>query len=209
MKQRGLVLPGYQQESATPLYTPDADFLQHSSLDSAEDRSWIAQHRYFLKRKFMSTGKEKTLWPVRWLISSMTSMKWKTGCSFRRCSRLEQAKQDNYDFETNPVVSSHLVTVDRRLLQTLKSNDCLHLLVTIPETVPAGKELGNKGFPQQLHRCFGLLTGNRILSRAEVAMHRWRRCCRVPPGPDDHGPGLFFQIISLNLPVGAPSPTGI
>jgi len=68
------------------------------------------------------------------------------------------------------VYTSHLVSVDRRVLQTLKSNDRLNLLVTTPETVPAGKGLGNKGFPQQLYRCFGLLTGNRILFRAEVAM---------------------------------------
>ena len=66
--------------------------------------------------------------------------------------------------------TSHLITVDRRLLQTLKSNDRLNLLVTTPETVPAGKGLGKKGFLQKMHRCFGLLTGNRILFRAEVAM---------------------------------------
>ncbi len=56
------------------------------------------------------------------------------------------------------------------MLQTLKSNDRLNLLVTVPEKVPAGKGLGKKGFPQQLHRCFGLLSGNRILFRAEVVM---------------------------------------
>ena len=66
--------------------------------------------------------------------------------------------------------TSHLVSVDRRLLQTLKSNDRLNLLVSIPETVPAGKGLGKKGFPQHLHRCFGLLSGNRILFRAEGVM---------------------------------------
>ena len=47
------------------------------------------------------------------------------------CALLEKARQDNYAFETNPVVyTSHLISVDRRLLKTLKSNDRLHLLVT-------------------------------------------------------------------------------
>jgi len=87
------------------------------------------------------------------------------------CALLEKAKQENYAFEANPVVyTSHLISVDRRVLQTLKSNDRLNLLVTVPEKVPAGKGLGKKGFPQQLHRCFGLLSGNRILSCAKVIM---------------------------------------
>jgi hypothetical protein len=87
------------------------------------------------------------------------------------CALLEKARQENYAFEVNPVVyTSHLISVDRRLLQTLKSNDRLYLLVTNQQTVPAGKGLGKKAFPQQLHRCFGLLTGNRILFRAEAVM---------------------------------------
>jgi hypothetical protein len=60
--------------------------------------------------------------------------------------------------------------VDRRLLRSLKSNDRLNLLVTSPETVAAGKGLGRKGFAQELHRCLGVLDGNRILFRAELVM---------------------------------------
>jgi hypothetical protein len=178
-KQGGLVLLGYQRESMVPLCMPDADFSQLGDLDSAEDRSWVAQHRYFLKRKFMSTGHGKNF-----LAGSLVDQHYYFDemedrvqfpamfpVALLSCALLEQAKQDNYDFETNPVVyTSHLVSVDRRLLQSLESNDRLHLLVTIPETVPAGKGLGNKGFPQKLYRCFGLLAGNRILFRAEVAM---------------------------------------
>jgi hypothetical protein len=178
-KQGGLVLLGFQRESTVPLCMPDAEFSQLGDLDSAEDRSWLAQHRYFLKRKFMSTGhgknflagsqvdqhyyfdemEERVQFPAMFPVALLS------------CALLEKAKQDNYAFEANPVVyTSHLVSVDRRLLQTLKSNDRLNLLVTAPETVPSGKGLGKQRFPQQLHRCFGLLSGNRILFRAEVAM---------------------------------------
>jgi len=38
------------------MYVPNADFFQLGDLDCAEDGSWIGQSRYFLKRKFMSTG---------------------------------------------------------------------------------------------------------------------------------------------------------
>ena len=178
-KQGGLVLLGFQHESTVPLCMPDADFSQLGNLDKVKDRSWIMQHRYFLKRKYMSTGHGKNF-----LVGSLVDQHYYFDemeervqfpamfpVSLLSCALLEKAKQDNYAFESNPVVyTSHNISVDRRLLQTLKSNDRLHLLVAMPEAVPAGKGLGKKGFPQQLHRCFGLLTGNRILFRAEVVM---------------------------------------
>jgi hypothetical protein len=105
-KQGGLVLLGYQRESATPLCKPDADFSQQDSLDRAEDRSWIAQHRYFLKRKFMSTGhgnnflagslvdqhyyfdemEERVQFPAMFPVALLS------------CALLEQAKQDHCAF---------------------------------------------------------------------------------------------------------------
>jgi len=178
-KQEGLVLLGFQRDTTTPLCMPDADFSRLGKLDTAEDRSWILQHRYFLKRKFMNTGHGKNF-----LVGSLVDqhdyfdeMEERVRfpamfpVALLSCALLEKAKQENYAFETNPVVyTNHLVSVDRRLLQTLKSNDRLYLLVAVPETVPADKGLGKTGFPRQLHRCFGLLDGNQILFRAEVVM---------------------------------------
>ena len=178
-KQGGLVLLGVQRESAVPLCMPEADFSQLENLDNAEDRSWVAQNRYFLKRKFMSTGHGKNF-----LAGSLVDQHYYFDEMEERvqfpamfpsallsCALLEQAKQDNYDFEVNPVVyTSHFISVDRRQLNTLKSNDRVYTLASVPETVPAGKGLGKKRFPQKLHRCFGLLSGNRIVFRAEVVM---------------------------------------
>jgi hypothetical protein len=178
-KQGGLVLLGYQRESTAPLCMPDADFDRLGELDSPGDRIWIAQHRYFLKRKFMNTGNGKNF-----LAGSLVDQHYYFDemedrvqfpamfpAALLSCALLEKAKQEKYAFESNPVVyTSHHISVDRRLLQTLQSNDRLSLLVSLPETVPAGKGLGKMRFPQQLHRCFGLLAGNRILFRAEVVM---------------------------------------
>ncbi len=157
-------------------------------LDAAEDRSWIAQHRYFLKRKFMNTGHGKNF-----LAGSLVNQHYYFDEMEERvqfpamfpvallsCALLEKAKQDNYAFETNPVVyTSHHISVDRRLLHTLKSNDRLYLLVTVSETVPAGKGLGEKGFPQQLHRCFGLLSNTVLFSNL---LHYVPYCCDCPNG---------------------------
>ena len=155
-KQGGLVLLGFQRESTVSLCMPDVDLSQLGNLDTTEDRSWIAQHRYFLKRKFMNTGHAKNF-----LAGSLVDQHYYFDeledrvqfpamfpVALLSCALLENARQEDYAFEANPVVyTSHLISVDRRLLQTLKSNDRLHLLVTSPETVPAGKGLGERDFP--------------------------------------------------------------
>ncbi|GBE09195.1 MAG TPA: hypothetical protein ENG90_07250 [Gammaproteobacteria bacterium] len=178
-KQGGLVLLGFQHESTAPLCMPDTDFSQLGNLETVKDRSWIMKNRYFLKRKFMSTGHGKnflagSLIDQHYYFDEMeerVQFPAMFPVALLSCALLEKAKQDNYDFVNNPVVyTSHHISVDRRLLQTLKSNDCLHLLVAVPETVPAGKGLGKKGFSQKLHRCFGLSAGNQILFRAEAVM---------------------------------------
>ncbi len=155
-KQGGLVLLGFQHESTTPLCMPDADFSQLENLDTAKDRSWIAQHRYFLKRKFMSTGHGKNF-----LAGSLVDQHYYFDEMEERvqfpamfpvallsCALLEKAKQENYAFETNPVVyTSHHISVDRRLLQTLKSNHRLHLLVATPRQYLLARVWGRKHFP--------------------------------------------------------------
>ncbi|GBE45301.1 hypothetical protein BMS3Bbin11_00385 [bacterium BMS3Bbin11] len=170
---------GFQHESTAPLCMPDTDFSQLGNLETVKDRSWIMKNRYFLKRKFMSTGHGKnflagSLIDQHYYFDEMeerVQFPAMFPVALLSCALLEKAKQDNYDFVNNPVVyTSHHISVDRRLLQTLKSNDCLHLLVAVPETVPAGKGLGKKGFSQKLHRCFGLSAGNQILFRAEAVM---------------------------------------
>jgi hypothetical protein len=178
-KKGGLVLLGFQRESRIPLCMPDADFSQLGELDLVKDRSWIADQPYFLKRKFMSTGHGKnfltgSLVDQHYYFDEMEEQVQFPAifpAALLSCALLEKAKQENHDFESNPVVyTSHLISVDRRLLQTVKSNDTLNLLVTKADTVPSGKGLGKKGFTQHMHRCFGLLTGNQILFRAEVTV---------------------------------------
>jgi hypothetical protein len=58
----------------------------------------------------------------------------------------------------------------------------LCLLVGHAESIPAGNGLGKKSFNQQLYRCFGLLSGNRILFRAEVKMVPLHEMLPTSPG---------------------------
>ncbi|MDX2456480.1 MAG: hypothetical protein QNL87_03145 [Gammaproteobacteria bacterium] len=178
-KEHGLVLIGFQRESKIPLCMPGMDFSGLEDFDAAEDRSWVAKERYFMKRKFMNTGNGKNF-----LAGSLVDQHYYFDeledrvqfpamfpAALLSCALLEKARQEGYPFEADPVVyTSHFISVDRRLQEKLQSNDRLCLLVGHAEAVPAGSGLGKKGFNQQLFRCFGLLPGNRILFRAEVKM---------------------------------------
>jgi hypothetical protein len=178
-KPQGLVLLGFQRESTTPLCMPGLELPEPGDLDAAEDRSWVGQDRYFMKRKFMNTGNGKNF-----LAGSLVDQHYYFDeledrvqfpamfpVAMLSCALLEKARQEDYPFEADPVVyTSHFISVDRRLQENLKSNDRLCLLVGQAEQVPAGNGLGKKSFNQQLYRCCGLLPGNKILFRAEVEM---------------------------------------
>lgn len=178
-KQEGLVLIGFQRESAIPLCMPDEDFTGLADLDAEQDRSWVAQERFFMKRKYLNTGNGKNFLAGSLVdqhdyfdeLENRVQFPAMFPLALLSCALLEKASYEDYPFEDNPVVyTSHFMSVDRRLQESLKSNDRLCLLVGHAETVAAGTGLGRKGFTQQLYRCFGVLPGNRILFRAEVEM---------------------------------------
>ncbi len=178
-KNAGLVLVGFQRDSMMPLCMPEADFSHIDGLDAATDRSWIAQDSYFMKRKFMNTGHGKNFLAGSLVdqhhyfdeLEERVRFPAMFPVALTSCALMEKAWQEGYAFESNPLVyTSHLISVDRRELGRLKSNDRLHLLVSGPESVPPGMGLGKPGFRQQLYRCFGITPANRILYRAEMAV---------------------------------------
>jgi hypothetical protein len=178
-KAGGLVLIGFQRESVSPLCMPGLDIADVGDLDGCEDRSWVAGDRYFMKRKFLNTGNGKNF-----LAGSLVDQHFYFDelenrvhfpamfpVSLLSCALLEKARLEDYPFEADPVVyTSHFISIDRKLQENLRSNDRVHLLVGHAEEVPAGSGLGKKGFNQQLFRCLGLLSGNKVLFRAEVEM---------------------------------------
>ena len=85
------------------------------------------------------------------------------------CAILEKKWKEHYDFErTSEVYTSHQISVDRHLQQVLSSNDRLDILVEGPYPDTLGSGVGGAGMKQNLYRCYGLLSGNRVLYRALV-----------------------------------------
>jgi len=175
-KGRRLVILGYQRESRLP---PGLDLSGIGDLVSVPDRSFLSEGGFFLKRKFMNTSNAKNF-----LVGSMVDQHHYFDelegrvrfpdlfpVALLSCALLEKAMHEGYDFYRRPMVyTGHAISVDRSLLVKLKSNDRLHILVQGPEQIQGQKGLGKSDLPQTRYNCYGLVSGNEVLFRAQVVM---------------------------------------
>ncbi len=173
------VLLGSQSETPTPRFLTEVDLSHLPSLQHLPDRITAPGTPYFLKRKFLNTsnGKnfalaalsdphnyfdepaERVYFPPLFTAALLSS------------ALMEKGRSEGYDLNADPLVyTSHRISIDRRLQSTLRSNDCLHLLVEGPLEAQPGKGLGRSAVEQQLYRCFGLIHGKQILFRANVEL---------------------------------------
>lgn len=163
----GIALLGFKRESCQPLTLADSDLSPLPELHALPDRHYVPGTRYFLKRKFMNTGNAKNFLAASLAdqadyfdeLENRVSFPEMFPASLISCALLERARHELHDFEREPMVyTAHNLSIDRSLLQALKSNDVLHLLVLQPD---AG---------QQRYHCFGLIKNNQVLLRAEITM---------------------------------------
>ena len=89
-------------------------------------------------------------------------------CSLTSGALLEKAQLENHDFKRNPMVyTSHDISVDRSLLNGLKNNDKLHILVKqLPES--KDRTLNHTSIMLRTYECFGLLEDQTILFRIKL-----------------------------------------
>lgn len=173
------VLVGHKKESVRPLALPDADMSGLPSLHDVPDRSYVEDGRYFLKRKFMNVGNAKNFLSGSLAEQADYFDELEGRVNFPEVfpvglisgALLERAMAQGHDFEKAPMVyTSHHISIDRRRLQLLKSNDRLDILVSKPRQVAAVKGLGMSAIPQSVYDCYGLLDGGLLLYQAEIAL---------------------------------------
>ena len=92
-------------------------------------------------------------------------------CALLSSALLEKALKKRHDFEKNPMVfTSHKISVDRRLLAQLKSNDALHILIK-PTDDSAEHDFGESFATALDYECYGLVGKcNAILFRAIISL---------------------------------------
>ncbi len=168
------VLMGVQSESAAPRFLADADLSNLPDLSQLPDRTMIADGRFFLKRKFLTTSNGKNF-VLAGLgaqqdyfdeLADYVSFPPMFTAALSSCGLLEKAWQQDYDFHADPVVyTNHQISVDRRLQSTLRSNERLHLLVEGPLEETATRH-SPANLLAQRYRVFGVIHDNAILFRA-------------------------------------------
>ena len=174
-----LVLLGQVRDSQSPLALADVP-APAVDLRTLQDRALLPGGEWFHKRKFMLNSNAKNMIAGSLgnqadyfdEIEDRVNFPDLFPVSLVSCALLEQAHATGHDFYANPMVyTHHHISVDQRLARALRSNDALHLLVRAAE--PPGTDAGGLGraeVAQLRHECLGLLSGHRVLFRAEVLL---------------------------------------
>jgi hypothetical protein len=174
-----LALLGYKKESQSALFLPDPDTPQFAALGHYPDRSFLPNSSFFLKRKFINISNAKNF-----LCGSLVDqddyfdeLQYKAifpeifPCSLISCALLEKALTEQHDFERNPMVYlSHKISIDRTLLNQLKSNDVLHMLVRQISSEAENGGIGSNIDSLNSFECYGLVKDNAILYRALISL---------------------------------------
>jgi len=170
------ILLGYKKETKNPLFLAHTDFSGLPDLNEIADKSFVPGSDFFLKRKFMHNGNVKNF-----LSGSLAEQSDYFDelqhiehypevfpCSLTSGALLEKAQLENHDFKRNPMVyTSHDISVDRILLQRIKNNDKLHILVRqLPET--KDNTLNHTSIMLRTYECYGLLEDRAILFRIKL-----------------------------------------
>lgn len=164
-----LSLMGFKKESKQPLVLPDAELPDLTMLTPLTDREFLEGSDYFVKRKFMTTSNAKNF-----LCSSLqeqsdfiNEVEGKASfpeifpCALLSSALLEKAKAEDLDFKRDPLVyTSHKISIDRRQLQQLHSNDCIHILIRQRPGDTAETEV----------ECYGVVNGEHLLYRALICL---------------------------------------
>lgn len=174
----GLALFGHKRETIAPLYLADADFSRLAELKIQPDRCFLS-NGYFLKRKFMMTSNAKNFLcgSLRDQTLYFDELQDKVifpemfPCALLSSALLEKALKWNHDFERNPMVyTSHKISVDRRLMAQLKSNDAVHVLIKPAENC-VEHDFGDLKATPLDYECYGLVNiHNEILFRALISL---------------------------------------
>lgn len=170
-----IALIGYKKESQSPLYLAEARLPQAEVIESAADRSYLADTNFFLKRKFMNTSNAKNFLTGSLVeqadyfdeLEDIARFPEIFPCSLISNALLERAMHWGHNFERNPMIyTSHKICIDRRALNTLHSNDALHILVQ-----PRHQENEEAQTPESAphsYECYGILKDGVILFRAII-----------------------------------------
>ena len=170
------ILLGFKKEAPQPLFLADFDFSGLPDLSQLPDRSFVPETNFFLKRKYMNNGNAKNFLSGSLAeqadyfdeIVGKVNYPEVFPCSLTSGALLEKAQLEGFNFKKNPMVyTAHHISVDRKILSRLQSQDRLHILVDQhPESEK--NTLNKTGVMLRVYDCYGLLNNHDILFRTRM-----------------------------------------
>lgn len=167
------VLLGYKKETQQPLFLADTKLDKLPDLNELPDCLTVPDTGFFLKRKYLHNGLVKNFLSGSFAEQSdyfdellhIANYPEIFPCSLASGALLEKAQLEHHNFKQNPMVyTSHNLSVDRRLVNQLKNNDVLHILVQqLPES--NDNTLNQTNIKLRTYHCYGLLKNGEVLYR--------------------------------------------
>ncbi len=166
----GIVLIGFKSESDSPLYLSTSELPKLPDLNKVQDRSELPSAGFFYKRKFTTNSNAKNFLTA----SNVEQSDYfdeinnhilfpETYCTgMISCALLERATFSQHDFKRDPMVyTSQKLSVNRRLVAALRSDQKIHLLVSPPQNTDKG---------MVVNRCYGLNQTLEVLFQGEIEL---------------------------------------
>lgn len=167
------VLLGYKRQTSEHLVKGISPLPDLSDIVHSNDRCFITENKYFIKRKYMIVGNAKNFLTSSFAEQSEYIDEFRNKVSFPEMyplsllssALLERAQAVGQDLIEEPMIYiSHKLSIDKTLLKTLKSNHSLNILVSPPQ------KSEDENSEYVTHDCTCVLSSQEILFHAEIQL---------------------------------------
>ncbi|XQW85495.1 hypothetical protein ACOYR1_01835 [Thalassotalea piscium] len=167
------VLLGYKRQTSAHLVKGIVPLPCFSEIINSDDRCFITPKQYFLKRKYMIVGNAKNFLTSAFAEQSEYIDEFIDKVSFPEMyplsllssALLERAQAVGQDLIKEPMIYiSHKLSIDKTVLNTLKSYHSLNILVSQP------RPSSDNSSEYVTHDCTCILSTQEILFHAEIQL---------------------------------------
>lgn len=167
------VLMGFKRESSRSLISLPDSFSSDTDWNAIPDRTFDPKTGFFLKRKFMIVGNAKNFLTSAFAEQANYIDEFADKVQFPEMyplslissALLERAKINGHDLIKAPMIyASHKLSIDKRQVAQLSSNDRLNILIS-PEMA-----VGDDNMGKQVHLCIGFCNSAEPLFLAQIVL---------------------------------------